>query len=84
MRLRRAPVPTFMILEANSTPIVWEERTRQEELTKRWRRQDLYLWEEDVRDWVRGIGYRGREGGGRGQAAYFPVPLGPRRIILAR
>ena len=23
----RAPVPTFMIREENSTPIVWEERT---------------------------------------------------------
>lgn len=41
MRFRRAPVPTLMILLANSTPIVWEERTRHSDLTKRWRRQDL-------------------------------------------
>ena len=28
IRLRRAPVPTLMILEANSTPMVCEVRTR--------------------------------------------------------
>ena len=26
IRFRRLPVPTFIILEENSTPIVWEER----------------------------------------------------------
>lgn len=28
IRLRRGPVPSFTILEENSTPIVWEERIR--------------------------------------------------------
>lgn len=28
IRLRREPVPTLMIFDENSTPMVWEERTR--------------------------------------------------------
>ncbi len=41
IRFRRAPVPTLMILLANSTPMVCDDRTRHSFLTKRCRRQDL-------------------------------------------
>jgi len=41
IRFRRAPVPTLMILLANSTPIVCDERTRHSFLMKRCKRQDL-------------------------------------------
>lgn len=41
MRFRRAPVPTFMILLANSTPMVCDDKTLHSLLTKRCKRQDL-------------------------------------------
>lgn len=57
IRRRRGPVPSLTIREANSTPMVWEERTRpggvslvcrdgvglyvHSSLTNRWRTQDL-------------------------------------------
>lgn len=43
IRFRRAPVPTFIILLENSTPMVWDERTRHSFLMKRCSRQDLVL-----------------------------------------
>jgi hypothetical protein len=46
-----------IILEANSTPIVWEVRVRKVEWVKRWRRQDLVRETRLVPDgmyvWVR-------------------------------
>ena len=73
MRLRRLPVPTRMIFEANSTPMVCEERWRHSFLVKRWRRQDLGWgvsggWSEVVRRWETGDGEEvKREGLGEGE-----------------
>lgn len=41
MRFRRDPVPTLIILLANSTPMVCDDRTLHSFLTKRCRRHDL-------------------------------------------
>lgn len=41
IRFLRAPVPTLMILVANSTPMVCEDKTLHSLLTKRCSRHDL-------------------------------------------
>lgn len=43
IRFLLAPVPTLMILVANSTPMVWEERTLHSFFTKRCSKQDLFV-----------------------------------------
>lgn len=43
IRFLRAPVPTRIILLANSTPMVCEDRIRHSFFTKRCRRQDLCI-----------------------------------------
>lgn len=41
IRFLLAPVPTLIILVANSTPMVWDDRTLHSLLTKRCSRHDL-------------------------------------------
>ena len=46
IRFLRAPVPTLIILLANSTPMVCEDKTRHSFLTKRCNMQDLWRRKE--------------------------------------
>ena len=50
IRFRRAPVPTLMILLANSTPMVCDERTLHSFFTKRCNMHDLFefMYQPDV------------------------------------
>jgi hypothetical protein len=109
IRFRRAPVPTLMILLANSTPMVCDERTRHSLLTNRWRRHDLsrrcrqpYVPLHAVMDFetsprnpsrrviealAETVQTRVSNDGTCRQSlleTYFPDPLGPRRMILAK
>lgn len=83
MRFRRDPVPTLMILLANSTPIVWDDKTRHSFLTKRCSRQDLYAQRQRQPCLDSGMIHRRCSRGVLG-VTHFPVPLGPKRMILAR
>jgi hypothetical protein len=73
IRFLRAPVPTLIILLANSTPIVWEERTFHSFFTNRWRRHDLLA-----------VSDTSSSADGLKTVTYFPVPLGPSKMIFAR
>lgn len=77
IRFRLAPVPTLMILLANSTPIVCDESVRHSFFTKRCNKHDLV---EQVVS-LPAAHCVDRIDGWR---PYFPVPLGPNKMIFAR
>src|SRR5262249_48947768 len=93
IRFLRGPLPTLIILLANSTPMVCEDKTRHSFLTKRCNMQDLWRGSEPSEVRFRlaqrrhrpaSVGWWARKKKRGRLDTYLPLPLGPRRIILAR